>query len=93
MNDQDIQLPDTQSWRLLYESAILELDTRVIPQRIEEAQRAIGERAIAILRDSNAPKAEQQDLAGAYLALDQLKRIYPIQSAAEAEHQIRGSLF
>ena len=82
MNDQDAQFHDSQSWRLLYEAAILELNTRFIPQKIEEAQRAMEERAITILRDSNAPKAERQDLARAYLALDELKRVYPMHESA-----------
>lgn len=62
-------------WKQLYEAAILELDPKLLPQRIADAQKAIGERAMALLQDQGHNHSEKEPLASAHVALNDLERI------------------
>ncbi len=63
-------------WKHLYEAAFLELSPDLLPQKIDDAQKAIAERALALLRQNNSDdKTEKEAMAKAHLALDALKRV------------------
>jgi len=64
------------SWRQLYEAAFFESDPKLLPQKIEDAQKAMGERALALLRNNGHNHSEKESLARAYVALDELKIIH-----------------
>jgi hypothetical protein len=66
------------TWRQLYEAALLELDPELLPQRIANAQEAIGERALALPANGDN-NSEIDALSDARVALDDLKRIYQIE--------------
>jgi hypothetical protein len=74
MNDADGDSASEQSWKQLYEVALLELDPSV-PQRIADAQKAIDERALALLRENGHNHSEKAALAGAHALFEDLKRI------------------
>jgi hypothetical protein len=76
MNDGDGRSQGEQSWKQLYEAALLELDPNRLPQRIADAQKAIAERALALLRENGSNNSEKETLAGAHVVLDDLKRIH-----------------
>ena len=78
MNDGDGRSTDEQSWKQLYEAALFELDPKLLPQKIADAQKAMGERALALLRNNGHNHSEKEALANAYVALDDLKRIHQI---------------
>ena len=65
------------SWKSLYDAAINERDTRVLSQRIADAEKAIAECALALLRANIDNKDEKRNLAKAHLYLEELKRLYP----------------
>jgi hypothetical protein len=67
---------DSQEWKRLYEAAMLELNSELLYRKIEEAQQAITQRALT-LSQGPGDRLEQQALANAHLALEDLKRIYP----------------
>ena len=73
----DAQLIGNQLWRQLYEAAFFELDPKLLPQKIADAEKAIGERARALLRENGHNHSEKEALARAYVTLDGLKRIHP----------------
>lgn len=50
MNSHNGRFQSEQSWRQLYLSALFELDPGRLPQKIADAQRAIGERTLALAR-------------------------------------------
>jgi hypothetical protein len=62
-----------QAWRQLYEAAVLGLDPTKIQERIEEAEKAIARRALAVMREGG-DGAEREALANAMQALIDLKR-------------------
>jgi len=62
-----------KAWRQLYEAAVLGLDPTKIQDRIEEAEKAIAKRAIAVMREGG-DGAEGEALANAMQALIDLKR-------------------
>lgn len=43
MEDGDGRFIDNQLWRQLYEAAFFELDPKLLPQKIADAQKAMGE--------------------------------------------------
>jgi hypothetical protein len=61
----------------LYEAAFFELDPKLLPQRIADAQKAMGERAFALLPHNGHNHSEKEALARAYVVLDDLKMIHP----------------
>jgi hypothetical protein len=61
-------------WKILYQAAMLELDTEALPPRIEAAQAAIHSR-MAELEGSQAG-TESSQLQDALHMLDLLRRIY-----------------
>ena len=64
-----------KAWRQLYEAAVLGLDPTKIQDRIEEAEKAIAKRAIAVMREGGDDRAaEREALANAMQALTDLKR-------------------
>ena len=67
---------DMQPWKQLYVTAVLELDPGIVLERIMDAQQAIGERALALMRMNEDGSSEKQELANAYVVLDGLKRIH-----------------
>lgn len=62
-------------WKQLYEAALLELDPKLLPRRIADAQKAIGERAMALLQENGHNHSEKEALASAHVALNDLERI------------------
>lgn len=75
MKDGDGGFQGEQKWKQLYEAALLELDPKLLPQRIADAQKAIGERAMTLLQENGHNHSEKEALASAHAALDDLKRI------------------
>jgi hypothetical protein len=64
-------------WLQFYEAAILELDQPVkLGQRIAEAEKAIGERAVTLMREGEENAAEREALVNAMEHLSDLKRVY-----------------
>ncbi|HKV80011.1 MAG TPA: hypothetical protein VJP02_17820 [Candidatus Sulfotelmatobacter sp.] len=63
MSQCDERLKDEQWWKKLYEAALLEFDPHLLPERIAEAEKAIGERAVALRTngDGNSEKEALQD--------------------------------
>jgi len=76
MNDSDGRSQDQQAWEQLYETALLELDTNLLPQRIADAEKAIRERALALFQTNGDNNSEKEALGDAHLVLNDLKRIY-----------------
>ncbi len=72
------QLQREQSWKQLYEAVLFELDSKLLAQKIADAQKAIGERALALVRANGDDNSEKELLAGARVVLDDLKRIHQI---------------
>ena len=72
MNNDDEEV-NLKAWKQLYEAAVLGLDPTKIQDRIEEAEKAIAKRALAVMREG-ADGAEREALANAMLALSDLKR-------------------
>jgi hypothetical protein len=75
MNEGDERSQKEQSWKHLYEAALLEFDPHMLHQKIAEAQKAIGERALALLRANGNTDSEKKALVDARVALNDLKRI------------------
>ena len=65
-----------QTWRELYEAAILELDPQRLHERIEDAQAAIADRVMVVLATDDCDQNEEKTLATAHLVLEELKRLY-----------------
>jgi hypothetical protein len=78
MNDADGQSASNQLWRQLYEAAFFELDPKLLPHKIADAQKAMGERALALLGNNGHNHTEKKALARAYVTLDDLKIIHQI---------------
>ena len=76
MEDGEGRFQGDQLWRQLYEAALFELNTKLLPQKIADAEKAIGERALALLRENGHNHSEKKALARAHSALDDLKRIH-----------------
>ena len=76
MEDRDARFIGNQLWRQLYEAAFFELDPKLLAPKIADAQKAMGERALALLRDDGHNHSEKEALARAYFTLDDLKIIY-----------------
>ena len=76
MKDGDARLKGDALWKQLYEAALFELDPKVLVDKIVDAEKAIGERALALLRENGHNHSEKKTLAKAYVALDELKRIH-----------------
>ena len=66
-----------QVWLKLYEAAIHELDHPVkLAQRVAEAEKAIGERAVTLMREGEQNAAEREALVNAMEHLSDLKRTH-----------------
>ncbi len=85
MNSKGKQVQGEQGWRLFYKAALVEVNPDVLLQRIAEAEKAISERAVLLLRTNGQDKSEQVTLAGAHTALVCLKRIYLADHLAKNE--------
>jgi len=70
----DRQSQDAQSWEQLYRAAVLETNMELVPQRILEARKAAGERAVHLIREAPDDEPELQDLVYATVVLNELKR-------------------
>ena len=70
----DRQSQDAQSWEQLYRAAVLETNMELVPQRILEARKAAGERAVHLIREAPHDEPELQDLVYATVVLNELKR-------------------
>ena len=70
------QVDERLSWRSCYEAALRERNSRALPQRIADAQKAIAECALALLRANIDNEREKENLANAYRVLEDLKRLY-----------------
>lgn len=67
----------SQVWLQLYEVALTELDHPVrLAQRIVEAEKAIAERAVTLMREGEENAAEREALVNAMEHLNDLKRMY-----------------
>jgi hypothetical protein len=75
------QVDKRRSWKSFYEAVLCERDPDVLPQRILDAQKAIAECALALLRANIDNKREKQNLANAHHVLEDLKRLYPAATA------------
>jgi hypothetical protein len=84
LEDSDGQFENMQPWKQLYVVAVLELDPDVVLGRILDAQKAISERALALMRMNGNSSSEQQELANAHTVLDGLKRIHQTHSRGAA---------
>ena len=68
---------NSQVWLELYEVALVELDHPAkLAQRIAEAEKVIGERAVTLMREGEENAAEREALVNAMEHLSDLKRIY-----------------
>ena len=76
MDKSDGLKQEAESWRQLYEAAMLELDPEKLPERIAEAQKAIEKRVLFLARERASSKAEKDALVDAHVAMDELKRIH-----------------
>jgi hypothetical protein len=76
LNNGTERLQSEQPWRALYVAVLFELDSDLLPQRIVDAQKAIGERVLALAGAGDDTKSEEKSLANAHAVLDELKRIY-----------------
>jgi hypothetical protein len=61
-------------WKSLYQAAVLELDTRALPRRIEAARAAIQARIVEL--DKSQASDEASQLQDALKILDTLLRMY-----------------
>lgn len=75
-------------WKQLYRAALFELDPKLLPTKIADAQKSMGERALAMLRENGHNHLEKEALARAFVALDDLKRIH--QTADRTLKDIQG---
>jgi hypothetical protein len=78
VNSRNGRFQSEQSWRQLCLAALFELDPDRLPQRIADAQQAIGKRTLALARACGDNQSEQNALGNAHLALDELKRIHQV---------------
>jgi hypothetical protein len=76
MSDSDGLTQEAESWRQLYEAAMLEIDREKLLKRIAEAQKAIEERVLSLARKGLGSEAEKDALVDAHVAMDELKRIH-----------------
>ena len=67
------QASPAQNWRALYEAALLEFDSVKLLERIAEAEKAIAEEAVMLIRESG-DRIERQKLEDAMQTLADLKR-------------------
>ena len=67
---------NSQSWKRLYEAAILETNLDAISGRIAEARAAVTNRLSLLLQDSGTWEAEKEALANALVVLEDLQRMY-----------------
>jgi len=86
MKNGDGRTEEAQSWKQLYEAAMLELDRDELPRRIEEAQKAIQERVLALSRENGNSGPEKDGLADAQVVLDDLTRIHQAEQRNSAGH-------
>jgi hypothetical protein len=84
LKDGNGQSEDMQMWKQLYVTAVLELDPERVLQKIGDAQKAISERALALMRINQDESSEKQELANAHTVLDGLKRIHRTDSRGAA---------
>ena len=70
------------SWRELYTAALFETDTKLIPERIADAEKAIMARARELFAASSDTIEEDQALDDALYALRALQSCLQVQSAA-----------
>jgi len=82
VNSHHGRIQSEQSWRQLYLAALFELDPGRLSQRIAVAQKAIGERTVALAGAGGDNQSEQKALGNAHLALDELKRIHEVDRRA-----------
>jgi hypothetical protein len=68
----DRQSQDAQLWKKLYRAAVLETNMELVPQRILEARKAAGERAVRLIREVSHDETELQDLVYASVVLNEL---------------------
>lgn len=78
MEDGDGRFQGDPLWKQLYEAALCELDPTLLPQRIADAEKAMGDRAMALLQENGHNHSEKEALANAHVALNDLKRIHQI---------------
>ena len=76
--------PSAKDWKQLYQAAILESDPQIATRLMEEAEKAIVERALVLHRDaSGADSSELTSLAYSANFLAELRRV-EVDSARKA---------
>ena len=75
MNTNNEPPRNAQSWKRLYEDAIVEINFDALPRKIVEAQTAVTNRTSLLLRE-NGDDAEKEALANAMIILEDLQRMY-----------------
>jgi hypothetical protein len=61
MQERDGAGRNAQSWRQLYDAALLEVQRDKLLDRITEAQKAMGQRALVLTRESDSEKYALED--------------------------------
>jgi hypothetical protein len=74
-NECDERLKEEQSWKKLYEAALLEFNLHLLPERIAEAQEAIGQRVLTLRLDGEV-NSEMVALENARVVLGNLTRVF-----------------
>ena len=86
MNEADGRPQNAQSWKRLYEAAILEVNEDTLLRRINAAHKAVTERTLDLLRGGADNKRESEDLMNATGVLDDLKRMYHSDGEGKVRH-------
>jgi len=66
------QIKSVQSWRLLYEAALLEFDPIKLSERIAAAKKAMAKEAVILIREGS-DSSERHALEDAMQVLERLK--------------------
>jgi hypothetical protein len=69
-----LQASLARNWRVLYKTALLELNSTKLPGRIAQAEKAIAEEAVLLMRSGGSGN-ERQALEDAMQTLEDLRRL------------------
>jgi hypothetical protein len=75
-DDGSQQSQQTHTWKQLYADALCESNTKILLRKIASAEKAIDQRALALMEGEGDCDAEKQELTNAQRLLNDLKRIY-----------------
>jgi len=80
-----------KNWKLLYEAAVLECDRAKLLERIAEAEKAIAEEAVILMREGT-DGVERHSLEDAMQVLEDLKRRDLWESAIQEAKRLRDEI-